>query len=187
MIPLQRRRRSHVHRLTNAASDALFTQRLWYAMPNDVDSFVNMLVTPPDLEPNLPWEAHGTGPDRYACYDRHGRSAELLKGGIVSLPGPGSLRYLDTDNELAVLKEIQKAWVGGYVSGQLFGQVQAELLLNEFLENPDKSVLERFAKLDHRNQAVDREALGWLAYNARRLLATLDPAGFDPELDYTQP
>lgn len=94
----------------------------------------------------------------------------MLKGDIATLPNEAFLEGWDASDPQRLLLEIRRAWIGGFVSGQLFGHIQGEKLLEETLyyEGPER--LRQMSQLDLDLYPRDREGLFWLKFQAGRIL-----------------
>lgn len=73
--------------------------------------------------------------------DNYESAEELLEGTIIALPDDSFLEGVDMCDEKTALAEIQKAWIGGYVTGRAWAANKIGVLLDMHLRNPGDSLL----------------------------------------------
>ena len=123
-----------------------------------LDNLLRLLLKPA-FDTNQRLQPNGQQATKYAFNDADGSSEELLKGNIMALPDDAFLEDVDTENKKSAVYEIQKAWVGGYVTGRAWAFEQMGLLVTMYLQHLDDEALEELADYDWDGSAPQQELL----------------------------
>jgi len=77
----------------------------------------------------------------------------------MALPDAAFLEDVDTGNKKAAVDEIQKAWVGGYVTGRAWAFEQMGFLVTMYLQHLDDDVLNALSDYNWSGDAPQQELL----------------------------
>ena len=130
--------------------------------PKELQIPLDLLLRPAAPAPSERFLPRDQSDDKYVYPVNAEGTTELLSGAIAALPGQECLEGVDLSDPAQAEKEIQKAWVGGYISGRDWGLESFPALLGAHLNGESDELISELAHYKYGEDARQPALLYWL-------------------------
>ena len=137
------------------------------------DEFFQTFLSPFGPAPTESFVPRDQSDNKYVFPEDVFGATELLSGSLIALPGKHCLEGVNTGDAVTLEREIQKAWVGGYVSGREWALVNIGVFLAMMWEDGDSPMMQAMAAHDWDETASQPELRHWFVGHAIAFLTRL--------------